>query len=103
MDERKVFGVQQALGKGVAKGGKENLDLLRKTGSREAFVAFLRENAGALPQKLVDEYLQVPTEADWEKHRAKVILAAKVALGQTQVVKGHEQDPFAEAEKALRE
>ncbi|HWG91076.1 MAG TPA: hypothetical protein VNZ52_09545 [Candidatus Thermoplasmatota archaeon] len=102
MDEKKVFGVQQALGKGIAKHGKEALERLRKTRSRTEFLAFLQETPGVLPEKLLQEYLAIPTDEDWERHRAKVVVATKVALGQVQVVKAHD-DPFAAAEKALQE
>lgn len=103
MDDMKVFGVQQALGKAVAKEGQAGLDRLRAVKTYPDFMAFLRDLPSALPQKLKDEFLTVPTEKDWEKHKSKIVIAGKVALGQTQVVKGHEVDPFAVGEQALRE
>lgn len=101
MDDMKVFGVQQAIGKAVAKQGPPALERLRAQKTFPDFMAFLRDLPSALPSKLKEEYLAIPTQADWEKHKAKIVLASKVALGTAKVVHAHE-DPFAQAEQALR-
>lgn len=89
MDPKKAYGVEQALGKALAK-TPDALETLRATATAEACAAWLATLDAPLPAALVAEYLSGIPPQEWPKTRAKLVLATKLALGAIEAGHGHE-------------